>query len=321
MHPDDPTVRGWRAFVHRDLEDHGAALRDADIAKKMMPQWSDIYLLRATVYRRLGKPESAFSEARALVAAQPDNSHAHATAAYIYSHNGRQEDAMREISRAIEIEPAANLYLERMEIRLHADITGRIADADAALRLDPKNLEAAFEKALLQRRAGNLGAMTTTLTTALRALPANVALLSLRGQAHFLNGRRQESDRDFAAARAAAKDGNDRNTICWSMAIADIDLTAALKDCDAAIAQTPEEYAPRDTRAFVLLKLGRLDEAIAGFDDALAIQPTLADSLLGRAIAWSRKGDRQKAAADRAAAVANDADIIETYRDQGISFD
>ncbi|ATE64474.1 tetratricopeptide repeat protein [Rhizorhabdus dicambivorans] len=316
--PDDDTVRGWRAFVYRDLGNYEAALREADLTTKSLPRWSDLYTLRASIHRLTGKPELAIAEARALVAAKPGDGQAHALAANIYRWGGRREDALREIGRAIEIEPTADFYLDRMGIRGRADVAGKLADADAALRIDPKNFEAWYGKAIVQRSAGNHSGMVETLSAALRKLPGNLDLISLRGQAYFLDGRKQEALRDFAMARAAAKTATDLNTVCWDNATADVDLPAALADCDAAIAKDPDDFAPHDSRAVVLLKMGRLDDAIAGFDTALAMKPDTAESLLGRAIAWSRKGDARRAEADRAAALAKDSDIVETYRNYGL---
>jgi tetratricopeptide (TPR) repeat protein len=50
------------------------------------------------------------------------------------------------------------------------------------------------------------------------------------------------------------------------------------------------------------LRLGRIDDAIAAYDRALAAEPKESSSLWGRSIAWSKKGDKAKSDADAAAA-------------------
>lgn len=319
--PEDVPVRGWRAFVFFRLRNYEAALQDAQQTTKLTPKWSDMYVLRASIYHRLGQPDRAMAEASALTALKPNNADARGQASSIYRRLGKREEAMREIDRAIELEPSPAYYLNRMDLRDWGDVTGRLVDVDAALRLDPKNEEALRTKATLQRRNGDLAGAIATLSNAIRRTPKDSDLLSMRGQAYYLADRKQEAERDFAAARAVAKEAADFNNICWNKAIADIDLPSALADCDAAVAAEPDNYMQVDSRAFVLLKLGRIDEAIAGFDDALARKPDLAESRIGRAFAWSRKGNGQKAEADRAAAVAIDPDIVEIYRFYGLSFD
>jgi Flp pilus assembly protein TadD len=66
------------------------------------------------------------------------------------------------------------------------------------------------------------------------------------------------------------------------------------------------------------LQLGQLDNAIADFSTALAINPKFASSLYGRGLAKLRKGDRAGADADMAAAKAIKTDITEQLAGYGI---
>jgi tetratricopeptide (TPR) repeat protein len=69
----------------------------------------------------------------------------------------------------------------------------------------------------------------------------------------------------------------------------------------------------------VLLRLGRLDEAIASYDAALAKAPGIAASLFGRAVAWARKGDRTKSDADPAAALEADDKVQAEFKGYGVT--
>ncbi|PJG48905.1 tetratricopeptide repeat protein [Sphingobium sp. SJ10-10] len=75
-----------------------------------------------------------------------------------------------------------------------------------------------------------------------------------------------------------------------------------------------------DSRVFVLLRLSRLDEAIAAYDVVLAKSPTLSASLFGRAVALARKGDKVKAESDRAAAIAVSPQVEKTFVGYGVTF-
>ena len=98
-------------------------------------------------------------------------------------------------------------------------------------------------------------------------------------------------------------------------------LESALVDCNTALASTPNVPAFLDNKAFVLLRLGRIDEAIATFDRALAGEPKMAPSLFGRAIAWSRKGDKAKAQADKDAALKIEPNIQKQYESYGVTME
>jgi tetratricopeptide (TPR) repeat protein len=68
----------------------------------------------------------------------------------------------------------------------------------------------------------------------------------------------------------------------------------------------------------VLLRLGRVDDAIADYDRALAKNSRMSASLFGRAVAWSRKGDKPKSERDAAAALKIDRNIGEDFARYGV---
>jgi len=68
----------------------------------------------------------------------------------------------------------------------------------------------------------------------------------------------------------------------------------------------------------VLLRLGRLDDAIADYDHALTKNPNLPTSLFGRAVAWARKGNKAKSEIDAAAALKVDPDIRSEFERYGV---
>jgi Flp pilus assembly protein TadD len=153
---------------------------------------------------------------------------------------------------------------------------------------------------------------------ALVGSPDDPALLTGRGIAYSRAGDSSHADQDFAAARAKATKPLLLNNICWSKAIAGVALASALADCNAALAKAPDTPHYLDSRAFVLLRLGRIDDAIADYDQALAKNPRLPSSLFGRAVAWARKGVSSKSQADAEAAMRIDPDIRATFEGYGV---
>ena len=74
-----------------------------------------------------------------------------------------------------------------------------------------------------------------------------------------------------------------------------------------------------DSRGFAYLRLSRLDDAVADYDEALRRNPKQAGSLYGRGLAKLKKGDAVGGDADIAAAKAIQGDIAEEFARYGVT--
>ena len=108
------------------------------------------------------------------------------------------------------------------------------------------------------------------------------------------------------------------NGRCWARAQLGQDLDKALGDCNRALRMI-KTSGFLDSRGLVYLRLGRLDEAIADFDAALAENPKLAWSLYGRGLARLKKGMKAEGDADIKAALAIRPRLAETARRVGLA--
>jgi tetratricopeptide (TPR) repeat protein len=306
-----------RALSYRAAGERDKALQDAAAAIKINPRNVDLYLLRANLLA--GQPEQALAEAAAVSEANEDSVFAQVAAARIYGHFGRQAEAMRALDRAIAIKPEPFIYVNRSEIRPKEDLAGRNADLDQALRLDPTSSEAVEAKAHLLLESGNYEAAAAKFGEALALSPKEVSMLVHRGIAYAKAGKAALAEKDFSAARAGAIQAVDLNNMCWAKATAGVALESALNDCNGALAKSPRQAGYIDSRALVLLRLGRTDEAIAEYDRALALEPNQSSSLFGRAAAWARKGDKAKSENDADAATKTDPAIRKRFEEYGIT--
>jgi tetratricopeptide (TPR) repeat protein len=82
------------------------------------------------------------------------------------------------------------------------------------------------------------------------------------------------------------------------------DLQLALSDCDEALRLDPTRESAMEFRGLVHLNLGRFDEAMVDFSDALDHDARNPTALFGRGIAKQRIGDNAGALADMSAAKA-----------------
>jgi tetratricopeptide (TPR) repeat protein len=308
-----------RARMARSLGDPDAALTDLAAIIALEPTNADTYLVRANIQRASGKPEAVAAEAAALIKAAPDNSYVHVVAARIYQSLGRRDDALREFDRALAIKPAAYIYLNRIDSRPKTDRTGKMADLTLAAKLEPQSPDVLAKKADLLVEDDKFIEAITLYDAQLAKTPADVRLLLARGFAKIRAGDTKGSAVDLATAGSQSKSAPQFNNLCWTKAVAGLALESALADCNRALTLSPKTAAFLDSKGMVLLRLGRTDEAIVAYDQALAIRPDIAGSYYGRGIAWKRKADPARADADVAAARKIDAGIIEEFAGYGVT--
>jgi tetratricopeptide (TPR) repeat protein len=237
----------------------------------------------------------------------------------IYAAIGRQDEAMHALDSALAIKPESAIYLNRYHIRPKSDLAGRQGDIDAAIRLEPTSVEALSAKADLLGERGDWRGVAAAMTPLIAKTPTGTNLLVRRGIAYAKAGDAPLADKDFAAARALTQGAQALNNLCWAKAIAGVGLDRALEECDAALTAAPEDTQIQDSRAFVLLRMGRVDDALALYNTILAKAPTQAASLYGRAVAEDRKGDAAAADHDVAAALKANPKEAETFASYGMA--
>jgi tetratricopeptide (TPR) repeat protein len=109
-----------------------------------------------------------------------------------------------------------------------------------------------------------------------------------------------------------------RNSRCWDRMQANVELDQAVADCDDAIDDESDDASFRDSRGWLRLRLNQPARAKADFDRALRIDPALAWSLYGRALAHLRLNEAAPAQADLAAARKAEPAIDEKVKAAGL---
>lgn len=320
--PDSSFTLGRRARAQRSAGNDDAALTDAAAALALSPDWIELYLLRANIFWQRGDLDAGLKEAATLEGANADMTYAQVAAANIYERFGKWDAALKAYDRAISIEPEAYIYLNRASHRPKDDLAGKRADFAEALRLDPADADNWAASAYFQLESGDAKGAMQAFGEGLTRFPDDGALLAGRGLAFSRIGDHAAAERDFASARAKVSEPTMLNNICWKKAtfkgVSDMVLESALADCDAALKQTPDYGPYLDSRGLVLLRLGRLDDAIADYNKVLTRQGEYPSSHYGRALAWARKGDKAKADADRTAALKLSDRIGNAFEDYGL---
>lgn len=299
------------------------ALRAIDAAISHASKEGTLYVERANIYRAMKQPDEAARQADLMITAAPHSADMLAQAGVVYCSTGQCPKGLKAFGDSIAIKPSITAFLNRIRYLPTNDQAGRKRDIDAALKLNSANTyvltalaqwqhdngDAVGEAATVEKIKGDDG---TQMDPNARLQVAQVYVRA--GQADKARAVFAEL-RGFAAGRA---DGQIYNNLCYSAAALNFDLQLALSDCKKALALQQGSGAIMDSLAFVELRLGRYDEAIADYDKALALFPNYAPMLFGRGIAKLRKGDRKVGDLDVAAAKQKQPDIAEEFNKMGV---
>jgi Flp pilus assembly protein TadD len=150
-----------------------------------------------------------------------------------------------------------------------------------------------------------------------------------RGWAFLQNGDLKLAERDFSAALAAAPGFAAAETSLGYVEIARKDPKAAVPHFERAIEHQPGDLAPLLGRAHALDALGREADALAAFEAALAVDPSLADvrrrvevlrfrgaeQTIARARQLARQGHAAEALQAYASAIASSPESSFLYRE------
>ncbi|HEY6517500.1 MAG TPA: tetratricopeptide repeat protein [Steroidobacteraceae bacterium] len=296
--PKDYFALSMRAQAYWRAGKQDEALADFSAEIRQAPKANVLYGYRAALLRQEGRKAEALRQARLVTTANPKSAPAYLTAGEIYNSYGESTPARAAFEHAAALAPVPHTYLVRAGDRLWTDLAGKRADVEKALQLDPKSAPALAMLAEVQMAAGQYTEAAASLTQAMDDTAATSGALVLRGIAYQKAGRTALAQADFAGALAKAKLPGELNNLCWALATANVSLASALDDCNAALVKDPTSTAALDSRGFVLLRLGRYDEAIASYDSALKLNPLVADSLYGRGLAELRAGRESRGQAD-----------------------
>jgi tetratricopeptide (TPR) repeat protein len=316
--PDSSFALGHRALAREAAEDHEGALADSEQALRRDPRWMDLRVLRANIFYRRGDRDAVAKEAQLVMEQNSTSDYAFVVAGKIYARLNRRLEAMQAFDKALAIKPQAYVFINRAQSRPLTDESGRNADFEAALKLTPNDPDALAGEADILARHGRYSEAADLYARALQGAPDDFSLKIVRGAMLYKTGQVTEAQRLFADVRAKAHTSSELNTVCWSKAKSGVMLDSALEDCRKALELKPDSLPARDSFAFVLMRLGKIDEAIAEYTAVLAKSP-LSASYMGRSIAYAKKGQLALANADREQALRLDSDVETAFADYGMS--
>lgn len=237
--------------------------------------------------------------------ARPDDTWALGVRAQAYAGMKEWDKALADIRRVRELSPEKrDGDLREISVLMAAERLDEAgAAADALAEREPTEASVWELQAAVRERRGDLAGAEASLTQALELEPDHPVRLLQRAGYRFRLEDMDGARADMAVVRPVARESAGLlNNLCWTQAIAGVDLEQALADCDAALALRPRVAGYMDSRALVLLQLGRLPEALELYDRALVLEPRQAASLYGRGLVKEAMGRADEGRADKDAA-------------------
>lgn len=178
-------------------------------------------------------------------------------------------------------------YIARAQILADkADYPAALTDIEAALVLDPKNLEATASRAYVKRRLGKPDEALVDLNTVLDRNTNSVAVWVERAGIYADKG----------------------------------DYAKALADYERAIALAPRDAYLRSDRGSTYFAKGDIDQALIDFSAAILLDPKLASAWNNRGASYARKEQWASAISDYTKALELDPNHRSTYQNRAIAY-
>ncbi|HYC73619.1 tetratricopeptide repeat protein [Brevundimonas sp.] len=321
LDPTDANAYANRGITRFWLGDARGAAEDFDKASEINPAERIAMNGRGLIALAEQRHLDAVVEFSMSLRSYPDDPFVLGVRSQAYLDMGEWEKALADLRKVRELRPAsAEIDLQEIDLQEITILTeaGRLEEAAAAaaglVERNPTDVEVMQLQASVLQRKDDFDGAEAVLDRAVALEPDHPLLLLDRAAIRLQRGNLEGARADMAVVRPIARESAGLlNNLCWTQAVAGVDLEQALKDCDAALALRPEVAGFMDSRGLVLLHLGRPAEALEVYDRALELEPRQAASLYGRGLAKQALGRAAEAAADKAAAVRLSARIAEDF--------
>lgn len=299
--PEEALAMAKELIQKRNYSDASKLLNEAIRAN---PTLVEAYITRATLLADAKQYTRAVADLDAAIRLQPDNAKYLNTRGYFQLLLQNYDDAMTDFNAALALDlnypqPLNNRGLVRIA---QEDYDMAVKEFDAALKIDAKYTDAHNNRGFALSRAKKFDDAIASFSKALEFDPKYINAWNNRGQAHALAGHHAEAIADFTKAielqpammeyyqqrsDAYLASGqpelarNDLEHIEWSL-----ELDALNRELNAH----PKDPMNWVARGRHLEKVQRWDDALKNFEDALKLDKTCQEAVIGRATVLFHQG-------------------------------
>lgn len=282
-HPKSAQAFRLRALASAMRHNDADAAADFSTAIILEPQVAAHSIARGMFQLTHGNTTKAIEDFNAAIKLEPKNAQAHNNRGMARVTSGDLKRAVEDFNKAIEIEPKyVSAYTNRSYALAKLDRRkDAMTDLDVALNLDPKASGAYDSRGILYLEANDAKKALADFTSAIKLVQNNPVYYHHRRAALLKLERYDEAEAD--AAR--------------------VEHLMRLVALNEAVFRDRKAAKPYLDRGQYLLEDGQITDAIANFDHVISIDPNQWRAYVGRARAFVKKGDFQKAIDDASTAL------------------
>ena len=259
---------------------YAEALEVARVAVEQRPDFAEARTTLGIALTALGHFEEAEVHLRRAIALNPRTQNVHFNLGMILYYQDRYEEALDATYVAVEQRP--DFALGSINLGLALNALGRSKEAEThlrhALELNPQNVDS-FQKLIeLLTPQGRYEEAIDLIALAAALAPDSTQAAEL----HFLMGEtaREKGQPETAAehyVHTLEMDPHHGQTLHWlaMLRLEQQRYNEALELFQGLVALHPDDAATYSNMGITLIFLGRNDEALQHFDQALALDPTL----------------------------------------------
>jgi len=251
------------AFLRK--KEYDKALKDYAKADALQKNYKT-YIGMGHLYLEKGKSDLAVRNFLQALALDPHSETALYGLAVCYGRLGKYDEAIQLYSRVLHENPYhSDVYRNRGELYfLHKEYAKALADFNAAVRIDPKDIVSLYYGAIAYHYSGQYDSAIREYGRALALNDKNPVFYDGRGRSFYYK-------KDYARA---------------------------IQDFTKAIEFNPKYPRTYSSRGLAWSEIKEFDRAIADFNKAISLDPNLAGAYTDRGNFYLRTGDRARARTD-----------------------
>ncbi|WP_114520186.1 DUF3857 domain-containing protein [Altererythrobacter sp. ZODW24] len=231
---------------------------------------------------------------------------------------GDYQGALDDIDAALAIEAEPNLYFARAGLRKSlGDMTGALADLELGEQLVGDASTYTTRIDILGRMGRSEAALALALEYADFVEEAHQARMAEADAYGWTADKTTGRDILIEEVDFRPQDGTLLNALCWYSGIWDLVSDDTIETCTQAVENSTSKANVLDSRAMAYFRMNRLPEALADYDAALFISPSLWDTRFMRGVVKQAMGDAS-GRKDIEDALRMDPGVAENYAAYGI---
>ncbi len=309
-HPESNDAMRLKAELFDRSGDLKAAEATAQKALEIKPDDLLAYGIVVNVLIREKRSDEAVEQLRKLIAAAPDNERAKLHLGLILMQMGRSDEARAAFGEVLKTSPDSASALNNLAYLESADPASLKSARDHAAKarqISPKDFAVADTLGWIEWQLGNRAGALPLLTEAASALPNMPSVQYHLGVARSAMGQVDEAQAAFTKALASGVEFPEKEDARNRLETLGKAGDASIADLEKRIAANPQDVPGQLALAGRYAESGRTDDALASYEAALKVNPSLPAAYIGIARLYSgplKSAEKALAAATKARSLA-----------------